>query len=192
MVCYFEVLHFVKMCPIFDGSVLTDFEKYEKITWLPVMWTYRTIQFWVPFLKMFYPEILYPALFRSVFFPFGIDCWNGNRKIKAYGQGNSFLVNYYGPPSGYKVRDQRNLPPWGTFPKYSLAYIIDTDDVTLRDPMADLAWMSQFLPGETPEWINAIEDENERNEMLEAMGIGGNNDISNSPLLILFTLNHIE
>ena len=29
----------------------------------------------------------------------------GNRTIKAYGQGNSFLVNYYGPPSGYKVRD---------------------------------------------------------------------------------------
>jgi len=40
MTCYFEVLHFVKMCPIFDGSVLADFEKYEKITWLPVMWTY--------------------------------------------------------------------------------------------------------------------------------------------------------
>ena len=116
------------------------------------------------------------------YFDSGNLTWEyGNRKIRAYGQGNSFLVNYYGPPSGYKVRDQRNLPPWGTFPKYSLAYIIDTDDVTLRDPMEDLDWMSQFLPGETPEWINAIEDENERNEMLEAMGISGNNDISNSP-----------
>ena len=50
------------MCPIFEGSVLTDFEKYEKITWLPVMWTYRTIQFWVPIMKMFYPEILYSLL----------------------------------------------------------------------------------------------------------------------------------
>ena len=28
----FEELHLVKMWPIFDGSVLTDFEKYEKIT----------------------------------------------------------------------------------------------------------------------------------------------------------------
>ena len=43
MTCYFEVLHFVKMHPIFDGSVLTDFEKYKKITLLPVMWTHRTI-----------------------------------------------------------------------------------------------------------------------------------------------------
>ena len=104
----------------------------------------------------------------------------GDHKIKAYGQGNSFLVNYYGPPSGYKIRDQRNLPPWATFPKYSLAYIIDTDEVTLREPMEDLDWMSQFLPGETPEWISSIEDENERKEMLEVMGIS-NSDISNSP-----------
>ena len=104
----------------------------------------------------------------------------GNHKIKAYGQGNSFLVNYYGPPSGYKIRDQRNLPPWATFPKYSLAYIIDTDEVTLREPMEDLDWMSRFLPGETPEWISSIEDENERKEMLEVMGIS-NSDISNSP-----------
>ncbi len=105
----------------------------------------------------------------------------GNRTIKAYGQGNSFLVNYYGPPSGYKVRDQRNLPAWATFPKYSLAYIIDTDDVTLRDPMEDLDWMSQFLPGEVPEWILAIENDAERQEMMEAMGIGEENDVSNSP-----------
>ena len=28
--CSFEVLYFVKMCPSFDGSVLTDFGKYEK------------------------------------------------------------------------------------------------------------------------------------------------------------------
>ncbi len=104
----------------------------------------------------------------------------GNHKIKAYGQGNSFLVNYYGPPSGYKIRDQRNLPPWATFPKYSLAYIIDTDEVTLREPMEDLDWMSQFLPGEIPEWISSIADENERKEMLEVMGIS-NSDISNSP-----------
>ena len=39
------------MCPIFDGSMLTDFEKYEKIT-------HRTIQFWVPLFKLFYLELL--------------------------------------------------------------------------------------------------------------------------------------
>ena len=26
-----EILYFVKMCPIFDGSDLADYEKYEKI-----------------------------------------------------------------------------------------------------------------------------------------------------------------
>ena len=52
----------------------------------------------------------------------------GGYEIKAYGQGNSFLVNYYGPPSGYKVRDQRNLPPWATFPKYCLLYTSDAAD----------------------------------------------------------------
>ncbi len=30
LLTYFEVLCFVKMYSIFDGSVLTDFEKYEK------------------------------------------------------------------------------------------------------------------------------------------------------------------
>ena len=105
----------------------------------------------------------------------------GDYNIKAYGQGNSFLVNYYGPPSGYKIRDQRNLPPWATFPKYSLAYIIDTDDVTLRDPMEDLDWMSQFLPGEIPDWIKSIEDKKERQEMMDVMGISSDSDLSNSP-----------
>ena len=74
----------------------------------------------------------------------------GGYSINAYGAGNSFLVNYYGPPSGYKYRGEENLPAWGTFPKYSLAYVIDTEDVTLRDPIEDIDWMSQFLPGEIP------------------------------------------
>ena len=105
----------------------------------------------------------------------------GNNKIKAYGAGNSFLVNYYGPPSGYKYAGEKDLPAWGTYPKYSLAYVIDTEDVTLRDPMEDLDWMSQFLPGEIPEWIQAIEDPQERSEMMDAMGIGEEFDITNSP-----------
>ena len=105
----------------------------------------------------------------------------GNNKIKAYGAGNSFLVNYYGPPSGYKYPGEKDLPAWGTYPKYSLAYVIDTEDVTLRDPMEDLDWMSQFLPGEIPEWIQAIEDPQERSEMMDAMGIGEEFDITNSP-----------
>ena len=105
----------------------------------------------------------------------------GDNKIRAYGAGNSFLVNYYGPPSGYKYPGEKDLPAWGTYPKYSLAYVIDTEDVTLRDPMEDLDWMSQFLPGEIPEWIQAIEDPQERSEMMDVMGIGEEFDITNSP-----------
>ncbi len=105
----------------------------------------------------------------------------GGHTISAYGAGNSFLVNYYGPPSGYKYRGEEDLPAWGTFPKYSLAYVIDTEDVTLRDPMEDIDWMSQFLPGEIPEWIQAIEDPAERKEMMDAMGIGEEFDITQSP-----------
>ena len=105
----------------------------------------------------------------------------GGQTIKAYGAGNTFLVNYYGPASGYKYQGEKNLPAWGTFPKYSLAYVIDTEDVTLRDPMEDLDWMSQFLPGEMPEWIKAIEDPQEQKEMMDAMGIGEEFDITSSP-----------
>lgn len=108
--------------------------------------------------------------------------WNyGGHIINAYGAGNSFLVNYYGPPSGYKYRGEENLPAWGTFPKFSLAYVIDTEDVTLRDPVEDIDWMSQFLPGEIPEWIQAIENPVERKEMMDAMGIGEEFDITQSP-----------
>ena len=47
--------------------------------------------------------------------------------------------------------------------------------------MEDLDWMSQFLPGEIPDWINAIHDEQERQEMMDVMGVTSNNDLSNSP-----------
>ena len=105
----------------------------------------------------------------------------GGNTINAYGAGNSFLVNYYGPPSGYKYRGDKDLPAWGTFPKFSLAYVIDTEDVTLRDPVEDIDWMSQFLPGEIPEWIQAIEDPKERKDMMDAMGIGEAFDVTKSP-----------
>ena len=105
----------------------------------------------------------------------------GGNTINAYGAGNSFLVNYYGPPSGYKYRGDRDLPAWGTFPKFSLAYVIDTEDVTLRDPVEDIDWMSQFLPGEIPEWIQAIENPKERKDMMDAMGIGEEFDVTKSP-----------
>ena len=105
----------------------------------------------------------------------------GENKIQAYGAGNTFLVNYYGPPSGYKIKGRQDLPPWGTFAKYSLAYVIDTEDVTLRDPIEDIDWMSQFIPGEIPDWIDAIKDPQEKAEMMAAMGLGDEFDLKNSP-----------
>ena len=41
-------------------------------------------------------------------------------KIKSYGKTNNFLVNYYGPPSGYKIPGGDQFKPWSTFPRYSL------------------------------------------------------------------------
>ncbi|NQV38405.1 MAG: adenylate/guanylate cyclase domain-containing protein [Candidatus Marinimicrobia bacterium] len=105
----------------------------------------------------------------------------GPLKIEAYGATNNFLVNYYGPPSGYKIPSEEYFPPWSTFSRYSLAYIIDTDLVTLNNPEEDIDWMNQFIPGEIPDWIQAIDDPVERTEMMAIMGLGENFDITSSP-----------
>ena len=110
------------------------------------------------------------------------DIWNyGDLRIHPYGKSNSFLVNYYGPASGYKLKLEEDYPAWGTFPRYSLAYVIDTEDIDLRDPMEDIDWMSQFIPGELPDWIQAIEDPAERQEMMDVMGLGGDFDVTKTP-----------
>jgi len=51
------------------------------------------------------------------------------------------LVNYYGPPSGYKIPGRDDLKPWGTFPRFSLSQILDTQDYDLPE---DIDWMSQI------------------------------------------------
>ncbi|MEC7736266.1 MAG: adenylate/guanylate cyclase domain-containing protein [Candidatus Neomarinimicrobiota bacterium] len=105
--------------------------------------------------------------------------WNfGDLNITSYGRTNNFLVNYYGPPSGYKIPGGKNLKPWGTFPRFSLSQILDTQDYDLPE---DLDWMSQFIPGEIPDWILSIEDEAERNDMMAMMGLGADFDITQSP-----------
>ena len=76
----------------------------------------------------------------------------GPLNIQAHGKTNSFLVNYYGPPSGYKLPGT-NYPTWGTFPSYSLSQVLDTQDFELSE---DLDWMSQFIPGEIPNWILSL------------------------------------
>ena len=103
----------------------------------------------------------------------------GPIKIPAHGKTNNFLVNYYGPPSGYKIAGT-NYPPWNTFPRYSLYQILDTKDFELLGNN-DIDWMSQFLPNQIPDWILAIENEQERNEMMKIMGIGSEYEASKSP-----------
>jgi len=105
----------------------------------------------------------------------------GPYQIKANGPTNNFLVNYYGPPSGYKMPGDKNLPPWSTYPRYSMAQIMDTKDYELKYAEEDLDWMDQFLPGEMPEWIKSIEDPIERNEMAITFGFGESYDVTKSP-----------
>jgi len=105
----------------------------------------------------------------------------GPYSINAYGKSNTFLVNYYGPASGYRVQSEDNLPPWGTFPRFSVAHVIDTDEIDLKDPMEDVDWMTQFLPGAPPEWIMEIENPDDRKATMEALGIGSDFDITKTP-----------
>ena len=109
--------------------------------------------------------------------------WNyGDHLIKSNGVGLDFSVNYYGPASGFKFQQgSMSFPPWGTFPRFSLAQVIDTEEVILREPEEDIDWMSQFMPGEIPGWIYGIEDLTERQAMMELMGFGEDFDITNSP-----------
>ena len=102
----------------------------------------------------------------------------GHLNINAYGRTNNFLVNYYGPPSGYKIPGGEQYKPWGTFPRFSLSQILDTQDYNLPE---DIDWMSQFIPGQLPDWILAIEDSVERSEMMAMMGLGTDFDITKSP-----------
>ena len=104
--------------------------------------------------------------------------WNfGPLTIQAHGRTNNFLVNYYGPPSHYKLPGT-SFPPWGTFPSYPLSQVLDTKDFELSE---DLDWMSQFIPGEIPDWIMAIDNESERKAMMTMMGVGQGYDITRSP-----------
>ena len=105
----------------------------------------------------------------------------GPYSMNAYGRSNTFFVNYYGPASGYRLQTEENIPPWGTFPRFSVAHVIDTEDIDLRDPVEDVDWMTQFLPGEIPKWIKAIEDPADRAATMEALGIGTDFDVTKTP-----------
>lgn len=115
---------------------------------------------------------------KPFFNPKKLEWTFDNLKIKSYGRTNNFLVNYYGPPSGYKVPGRNDLKAWSTFPRFSLSQILDTQDYDIPE---DIDWMSQFIPGEIPDWIKELESASERDEMMEVMGIGKGFDIKKSP-----------
>lgn len=96
--------------------------------------------------------------------------------ISTYDGSARFLINFYGPPSGASPFDK----PYSTFNRYPLSSIIDNSDYDLSPVMEDTDWMDQFLPGVIPDYILAIEDLDQRQMMMDLLGIG-KSDLSNSP-----------
>ena len=58
---------------------------------------------------------------------------------------------------------------------------MDVANVDLNDFDEDTDWMSQFLPGEVPQWLEEIEGPQERQLLMEELGIGTDFDITESP-----------
>ncbi|UCH63203.1 MAG: adenylate/guanylate cyclase domain-containing protein [Fidelibacterota bacterium] len=65
----------------------------------------------------------------------------GPAVIKTYGKSASFIVNFYGPPSGTSLPGE---DPWKTFDRFPLANIIDDADFDLRFIEEDSDWMDFF------------------------------------------------
>lgn len=110
------------------------------------------------------------------------DLENNNEIIiNTYGdQKNTFLINYYGPASVATPSLFSESKAFKTFNRYPLANVIDNADYDLSEFMEDTDWMDQFLPGNIPDYILAIEDMDQRQMMMDLMGIGSS-DLSNSP-----------
>jgi len=66
----------------------------------------------------------------------------GDLLIKSQGNTNTFLVNYYGPPSN--AGPSPPYGPWKTFNRYPLSGVVDDEDFTLKDPTEDTDWMGLF------------------------------------------------
>ena len=67
----------------------------------------------------------------------------GDLLIRSQGNTNTFLVNYYGPPS-----NAGPIPPygpWKTFNRYPVAWVVDDEEYTLKDPVEDSDWMELFF-----------------------------------------------
>jgi len=102
----------------------------------------------------------------------------GPLEIPLFSGDGRFLVNIYGPPSGVNIGEGE---AWKTFNRYPLSNVVDVADVDLNDFDEDTDWMSQFLPGEVPQWLEEIDDPEMRAELMEELGIGAEFDITESP-----------
>ncbi|MFC1481529.1 CHASE2 domain-containing protein [Candidatus Neomarinimicrobiota bacterium] len=65
----------------------------------------------------------------------------GPSRIRTYGKRASFMVNFYGPPSGAALPGQE---AWKTFDRYPLSNILDDSDFDLRNMEEDSDWMDFF------------------------------------------------
>ena len=65
----------------------------------------------------------------------------GSRTIKTYGRNNSFLVNFYGPPSAMSLPGEG---AWKTYDRFPLSNVLDDAEFDLRNIEEDSDWMDFF------------------------------------------------
>ncbi len=93
----------------------------------------------------------------------------GENRIQGLANSNTFLINFYGPRSNYRIGNQKK---WGTFSSYSVSQILDTRECTLKEPADDIDWMEEYISSDLPEWVLMIEDTVQRATIIEKMGYG--------------------
>ena len=68
----------------------------------------------------------------------------GEYVIKSVKEPNTFLINYYGPPSG--AGPPPPVGPYRTFSRYPLSGVLDDAEFDLADENEDTDWMELFYP----------------------------------------------
>ena len=75
--------------------------------------------------------------------PFGQGFDYGGLYIPSYQRSNTFIVNFYGPPSN--AGPDPPLGPWRTFNRYPVSGVLDDEEFDLKDPLEDIDWMELFF-----------------------------------------------
>ena len=66
----------------------------------------------------------------------------GGLYISSYQRSNTFIVNFYGPPSN--AGPAPPVGPWRTFNRYPLSGVMDDEDFELKEALEDNDWMELF------------------------------------------------